>query len=223
MQTFIELVFSVTFISVMFYIGYTIFISDRKQGYEHLAYSAFAISISYFIYLVPRILGMLINNDGMKNVLGYTLLFKEIIVTLLLLYLFFILCNRYSLNRKTLNYTMFSLAVFRIIILLLPYNDWVEKRNVLLNILAYLPFLAMGVLLVLLYRQKSIMTKDATLSFFWVVLSLFIFGQTLETFFYSKTYIIYPSLITIFAMFWLLFKDFSLETSKSTKIIKRDL
>ncbi len=214
MQMFIELVLSISFIGIIAYIGYTIFASDNNTGYLHVAYSAFAIAISYFIYLTPRLLSFFMKAERLKSILGYTLMFKEIVITVFLLYLLYLLNNRYSFNRKTLNYSMYVLAGIRIIVLLLPYNNWTTVRSTSLTILSFIPFLFSGLLLVLLYRQKSARAGDMALSFFWIVLALYVFSATVEMFFYSKSYIVYPNLITIFAMYWLLFKDFTLQTFK---------
>ncbi len=210
MQILIESLLSISFIAIILYIGYVIYSSDFRSDYLYIAYSAFAIAISYSIYLIPRLLGMLINSNNMKALLGYTLMFKEIIITLFLLYLLNFLCTRYSFKRKTLNNTMYGLAALRIVLLLLPYNNWATTRSVLFTTLSVLPFLFSGTLLVLLYRQKSIKYRDESLSFFWVVIALFVFSAILEMFFYSRPYIVYPNLITIFAIYWLLYKDFSL-------------
>ncbi len=219
MQIVIELVLNISFISILVYIGYRIFSSYNNTAYLHIAYSAFAIAVSYFIYLTPRLINIFSKSKSMKVILGYTLLFKEIIITLFLVYLLYVLNKRYSFNRTTLNYSMYVLAGIRIVLLLLPYNNWTTVRSTTYTILSLIPFLFSGILLVLLYKQKSTNAGDMSLSFFWLILALYVFSALVEMFFYSKSYIVYPNLITIFAMYWLLFKDFMLMSSKTNQRI----
>ncbi len=217
MQIVIELVLNISFIGILVYIGYRIFSSYNNTAYLHIAYSAFAIAISYFIYLTPRLINIFSKPKSMKVILGYTLLFKEIIITLFLVYLLYVLNKRYSLKRKTLNYTIYSLAALRIVLLLLPYNNWSGTRSTALIVFALIPFLFSGVLLVLLYRQKSFLADDKTFSFFWILLSLYVFSAVISMFFYSSTYIVYLNLFTVILMYWSLYKDFALEMYRDKK------
>ncbi len=214
MQIIIEIILSILFVLAMFYIGYVAY-SYKFNDQYYLANSAFTIAIVYFIYLVPRFLKLISSSSEIiKTLAGYTFLFKEIFITVFLLYLFRILCIRYSLRRKTLNYTIISLAIIRIILLLLPYNNWASTRNYTLIVLSMIPFLFIGILLTLLYKQKSLLTNDKTFSFFWIIIALYVFSAILEMFFYATPYIVYPNLITVLAIYWSLFKDISLASCK---------
>ncbi len=217
MQVFFELLFSLSYIAIISYIGFSIYKSSKQKEDKHLSYSMFLNAIIFTLYLIPKLINIIFNNQTWTKVVGYIYIIKEIYISIFLLYLFIILFNRYSLKRDTLKYTVYSLSALRIITILFMGNIFTNNKSTILTVLSIIPFVFLGTLLVLLYKQKSEIRNDKILKFFWVILAIFVSTSVIECIFYKVPFIIYPNLLSIFAIYWILFKDFSLKKYEDKK------
>ncbi|MCQ2520811.1 MAG: hypothetical protein MJ105_00395 [Lachnospiraceae bacterium] len=96
-----------------------------------------------------------IHKDGDYHVaLGLGTLITSITMTLFYLILYFVYSLRYQYRNRPLMVLMIILAVARIALCLLPQNDWTGESPVIWGIYRNIPFVVMGIIMVVLYFQK---------------------------------------------------------------------
>ncbi len=120
-------------------------------------------------HLVPRIFAA-VNPKGDYHVaLGIGKLVTSITMTVFYFLLYQIYCLRYQKHSKLLGYAMLVLGVVRIVLCLLPGNDWTGEAPVRWGIYRNIPFAVMGLIMVVLF---FISRKDKAYSFMWLAILL---------------------------------------------------
>lgn len=126
-------------------------------------------------HLVPRILEAVNPAGNYHAAKGIGTLITSITMTIFYLILYYFYSMRYEYNNKNLMITMIVLSFIRILLCLLPQNDWTGESPVIYGIYRNIPFLIMGIIMVLLFFKKrndkpfSLMYLAITLSFLFYI------------------------------------------------------
>ena len=121
-------------------------------------------------HLVPRILAA-VNPEGNYAVsLGIGKLITSITMTLFYLILYFVYSMRYKYQNKSLQMAMIVLTVVRIALCLFPQNDWTGESPVIWGVYRNIPFLVMGIIMVVLFFQQR-SDKAYSLMYLAIILS----------------------------------------------------
>lgn len=106
-------------------------------------------------HLVPRIFAA-VNPTGDYHVsLGIGKLVTSITMTIFYLILYFVYCMRYKYENKMLTVSMGVLSVVRIALCLFPQNDWIGEAPVRWGVYRNIPFVIMGLIMVVLYYKEK--------------------------------------------------------------------
>ncbi len=120
-------------------------------------------------HLVPRIL-VAINSTGDYHVsLGLGKLVTSITMTLFYLLMYYGYSIRYSWKNTVLEICMILLAVCRIVLCLLPQNDWTGAAPVIWGVYRNIPFAVMGIIMIVLYFRRR---SDAPFRWMWLAITL---------------------------------------------------
>ena len=135
-----------------------VILAKRRNAIENLlGTAAFILGIGDACHLVPRILNYFIEGD-FTAWLGLGKLITSITMTLFYLLLFFLhtkLFNWEDEKRKSMQLCFWLLTVCRIFICLLPGNHWLTgEGSVLWGTLRNIPFIAIGLLIVIIYYRS---------------------------------------------------------------------
>lgn len=106
-------------------------------------------------HLVPRVLNYFVNAD-FTVALGVGKFVTSITMTIFYLFVYHISLLHYKVseNRKT-TYILYGLATLRIVLCLFPQNRWLQNESdVTWGIIRNIPFVIMGLLIVVMYYQK---------------------------------------------------------------------
>lgn len=125
-------------------------------------------------HLVPRIYAL--RTDGLENhyeALGFGTFVASISMTIFYVILYHIAKIRYGIKNKILTVWIYFLAIARILLCFNPGNEWTSQDpswewGVYRNI----PFLILGILIVVLFYRETIKTNDHPLKWMWLALSL---------------------------------------------------
>lgn len=160
-------------------------LAKRRNTIENLLGSAaFILGIGDACHLVPRILNYFIEAD-FTAWLGLGKLVTSITMTFFYLLIFFLHTKLFTWEegkKKKISICLWLLAVCRILVCLLPGNHWFTgEGSVLWGCLRNIPFIAIGILIVIIYfktRGENPLFKRiwlyVTLSFlFYIPVAIF--------------------------------------------------
>lgn len=120
-------------------------------------------------HLVPRVLEAIDRAGNYHAAKGVGTLITSITMTIFYLIMFLVYSMRYNYHNKVLMVTMTGLTVIRIALCLLPQNDWTGDSPVIWGIYRNIPFLVMGIIMVVLYFIKK---NDKAYSFMYLAITL---------------------------------------------------
>ena len=126
-------------------------------------------------HLIPRAYALWTTGmEANAAALGIGKLITSITMTVFYIILYYIWRERYAVaGRKGLTITIWSLAVARIALCLLPQNDWLAYHQPLeFDILRNLPFAAMGIILIVLFYQEARRAADSDFRWMWLAVTL---------------------------------------------------
>lgn len=120
-------------------------------------------------HLVPRVLAAL-NPAGDYHVsMGMGTFITSITMTIFYLILYFVYSMRYSFRNQALTVTMVILTAARIGLCLFPQNDWTGESPVIWGIYRNIPFVIMGIIMVVLYFKQR---ADKPFRWMWLAITL---------------------------------------------------
>lgn len=119
-------------------------------------------------HLVPRMYALWTTGlEANAAALGIGKLITSITMTVFYLILYYIWRGHYQIQeKKALSITIWSLTLVRILLCLLPQNEWLSANPPLLyGIVRNIPFAVMGILIIVIFEQERRRTKDTVFRF----------------------------------------------------------
>ena len=142
---------------LIFAIGTGIFLlTGGKEKLSRLTGSAaLVLGCGDAFHLVPRVLNYFVDAD-FSAALGIGKLVTSVTMTVFYLLMYYIWLRDYQVSeRKALTASVWALSAVRIVLCLFPQNEWLTNGAPLLwGILRNVPFAALGIVIVCLYRHK---------------------------------------------------------------------
>lgn len=120
-------------------------------------------------HLVPRILAAVNPAADYTVSLGIGKLITSVTMTFFYLILYYFYEMRYQKENSTLRYAMIGLAAVRILLCLMPQNDWTGLAPISWGIYRNIPFTIMGIIMVCLF---FIQKKDKVFRWMWLAILL---------------------------------------------------
>lgn len=120
-------------------------------------------------HLVPRVLAAVNPTGNYHAAMGIGTLITSVTMTIFYLIMYFVYCLRYDYENKALKNAMIVLAALRIGLCLLPQNDWTGESPVIWGIYRNIPFVIMGIIMVVLFYQKR---SDSAYRHMWLAITL---------------------------------------------------
>lgn len=120
-------------------------------------------------HLIPRIMAAVNKADDYTKAMGIGTLITSVTMTAFYLIMYCIYEMRYDRKNSLLKVTMIILACIRIILCLMPQNDWTGDSPVTWGIYRNIPFVIMGIIMIILF---FIMRNDHKYRFMWLAILL---------------------------------------------------
>lgn len=168
-QAFIETIFDVCYLVGVITTGIIMFTkSGANSLVKKFGLMAILLGAGDAFHLIPRMYALW--TTGLKanaTALGIGKLITSITMTIFYLILYYIWRERYAIkNREKLTITMWLLTIARIVLCLLPQNNWLNYQQPLFwGILRNIPFAIMGILIIVLFAQESKKANDRIFNF----------------------------------------------------------
>lgn len=152
-----------------------IILAKRKDSIGRLmGFSALILGCGDAFHLVPRVLNYFVDKD-FTAWLGFGKLVTSITMTIFYVLVFFLHTKLFEWKEKDKNAVMISLfvlTIMRVSICLLPGNNWLTgEGSIFWGVLRNLPFVAIGVLIVVFYFQRRKENNNFKRMWLYVTLS----------------------------------------------------
>ena len=170
MGKIMEAIFCVAYLIVTFILGVSIIKKAKgdKEGKLFGIMSLILVSGDAF-HLVPRIMAVIDRGGDYTKAMGIGTLITSITMTIFYLIMYCILEIRSNDKNKQLKICMIGLAAIRIILCLMPQNDWTGESPVSWGIYRNIPFVIMGIIMIILYYKRR---NDKPYRFMWLAILL---------------------------------------------------
>ena len=175
MKVYGETIFDICYLLCALTVGFLILRKSKNKLGKLMGFATLILGFGDAFHLIPRILSYFISYDFTAS-LGIGKLVTSITMTIFYIFMFYIYKNNYNDNpKKSIEYSIWVLAVIRIILCFLPQNKWITNDgSSSIGIIRNIPFIFMGLMIIVLYFQKK--DEDIVLKNIWLyVLLSFLF------------------------------------------------
>lgn len=177
MRAIMESTFDIFYLLFVTGMGiYLIVKSENTSNSKLFGYMAFVLGVGDSFHLIPRI--MALNTENGFNVylryLGLGKAITSVTMTVFYIILYYIWKDRYGVrNYKKMDTFIWLLSILRIVLGLLPQNEWLSANPpVSWGIYRNIPFAIMGIVLIVLFYKKSREFDDKPFKNMWLAITL---------------------------------------------------
>ncbi|MCM1145665.1 MAG: hypothetical protein NC318_13495 [Blautia sp.] len=176
MQAIMETLFDIVYLSLVITTGIRMMVKGRREKqYFLFGLMALILGAGDAFHLLPRAYALC--TTGLENytaALGIGKLVTSITMTIFYVLLYYVWRIRYQVQGKsTLTACICLLAAARIILCLFPQNQWTSADAPLIwGIYRNIPFVLLGLLIIVLYWKKASETNDKGFRFLWLAVVL---------------------------------------------------
>lgn len=174
-QAIAETVFDVIYLAFALITGLTMLIKGKNSLVKKAGLMAALLGAGDSFHLVPRSYALWTTGlEANAAALGIGKFITSITMTIFYLILYYIWRERYQITgRKNLTSAMWILSVLRIVLCLLPQNQWLTYRQPLLyGILRNIPFAVMGIVIIVIFAQETRKAQDGVFRFMPLAVAL---------------------------------------------------
>lgn len=167
-QAIAETVFDVLYLGFALTAGLIMLRKGRDPLVKKAGLMAALLGAGDSFHLVPRSYALWTAGlEANAAALGIGKLITSITMTVFYLILYYVWRERYQIKeRKSLTAVMWTLSVLRIVLCLLPQNQWLTYRQPLFfGVLRNIPFAMMGVIIIVIFAQETKKAGDSVFRF----------------------------------------------------------
>lgn len=170
MGKIMEAIFCVAYLIVTFILGISI-VKGAKEDKESKLFGIMSLVLvsGDAFHLVPRVMAAIDRTGDYKAAMGIGTLITSITMTIFYLIMYCVYEMRNNKKNKQLMICMMVLAAIRIILCLMPQNDWTGASPVSWGIYRNIPFVIMGIIMIVLYYKER---SDKPYRFMWLAITL---------------------------------------------------
>ena len=165
MQAIMETLFDAAYLITVISLGVLMIRRSGKQGQYYLfGIMAITLGAGDAFHLIPRAYALWANGlDANAAILGIGKLITSITMTVFYLLLYVVWRQRYHIQgQQRLTAGMGILAAARVLLCLLPQNEWTSLNPPLVwGVLRNIPFALMGLIVILLFAKSVKVQSDA--------------------------------------------------------------
>lgn len=170
MGKMMEAIFCVFYMIIVPILGIRIIIKNKKNK-EMLWYGIMCLVLisGDAFHLVPRVLAAINPAKDYHISMGIGTLITSITMTIFYLILYFIYRMRYEYKNAAITISMIVLTIARIVLCLFPQNDWTGEAPVIWGIYRNIPFVIIGLIMIILFFKKR---EDKKFKWIWLAICL---------------------------------------------------
>jgi hypothetical protein len=176
MQAIVETLFDMIYLSTVTFLGFKMLKEHGgRRQYALYGFMALILGFGDAFHLVPRAVAL--STTGLADytvALGIGKLITSITMTIFYVILYYVWRERYQvMGRQGLTKWVWILAATRIILCLMPQNQWISATPPLSwGIYRNIPFAILGLLVTVLFYQSAKKSEDTAFRSLWLTIVL---------------------------------------------------
>lgn len=152
MKIYGETIFDIAYLLFAIISGIYILIKSKDKKQKLIGSAILILGLGDSFHLIPRVLNYFIDKD-FNLYLGVGKLVTSITMTIFYLLMYYVYKNDKDVNANGIVYFLF---ITRIILCLLPQNNWLTNNSsIIIGIIRNIPFLLLGILIIILYHKDK--------------------------------------------------------------------
>lgn len=175
MQAIFETAFDIIYLVSVITLGIIIVKGSRgNRQFSLFGIMAIVLGAGDAFHLVPRAVALC--TTGLESyiaALGFGKLVTSITMTVFYVILYHIWLLRYGKKERLLTASVYAIAAIRIILCLMPQNDWLSAAPPLSwGIYRNIPFIILGIMMIVLFYREAKVNSDRSFRWMWLAITL---------------------------------------------------
>ena len=176
MQAIVETLFDICYLVTVLTVGIRM-ICDAKgsRQFELFGWMAVVLGAGDSFHLVPRAIALCTTGlDSFAFQLGLGKWITSVTMTVFYVLLYYVWRERYEVEgQKSLTVAVYALASIRVILCMMPQNQWLTDRSPLIwGICRNIPFALLGILVIVLFYRSAKERGDKAFGWMWLTIVL---------------------------------------------------
>lgn len=176
MRAIFESIFDIVYLITVITIGIFMIVKGRKNK-QYLLFGIMAVVLGGgdSFHLIPRVISLISGNEEAFLVpLGVGKAITSVTMTGFYILLYYVYRIRYNIKgEKYIHISLYLLSVLRIVLCLLPQNEWTSAEPPLyMGIIRNIPFLIIGIIIIVLFFIQARKNNDKSFRFMYLTIVL---------------------------------------------------
>ena len=176
MQAIVETLFDICYLVTVLTVGIRMIRGAKgSRQFELFGWMAVVLGAGDSFHLVPRAIALCTTGlDSFAFQLGLGKLITSVTMTVFYVLLYYVWRERYEVEgQKSLTVAVYALAAIRVILCMMPQNQWLTDRSPLIwGICRNIPFALLGILVIVLFYRSAKERDDKAFGWMWLTIVL---------------------------------------------------
>lgn len=175
MQAIFETAFDIVYLVSVITLGIIIVKGSRgNRQFALFGIMAIVLGAGDAFHLVPRAVALCTTGlESYTAALGFGKLVTSITMTVFYVILYNVWMLRYGKKERLLTVSVYALAAIRIILCLMPQNEWLSAASPLSwGIYRNIPFTILGIMMIILFYKEAKVNSDRSFRWMWLAITL---------------------------------------------------
>ena len=175
MQAIFETAFDIIYLVSVITLGIIIVKGSRgNRQFSLFGIMAIVLGAGDAFHLVSRAVALCTTGlESYTAALGFGKLVTSITMTVFYVILYHIWLLRYGKKERLLTASVYAIAAIRIILCLMPQNDWLSAAPPLSwGIYRNIPFIILGIMMIVLFYREAKVNSDRSFRWMWLAITL---------------------------------------------------
>ena len=176
MQAIVETLFDICYLVTVLTVGIRMIRGAKgSRQFELFGWMAVVLGAGDSFHLVPRALALCTTGlDSFAFQLGLGKWITSVTMTVFYVLLYYVWRERYEVEgQKSLTVAVYALAAIRVILCMMPQNQWLTDRSPLIwGICRNIPFALLGILVIVLFYRSAKERGDKAFGWMWLTIVL---------------------------------------------------
>lgn len=176
MQAIVETLFDICYLVTVLTVGIRMIRGAKgSRQFELFGWMAVVLGAGDSFHLVPRAIALCTTGlDSFAFQLGLGKWITSVTMTVFYVLLYYVWRERYEVEgQKSLTVAVYALAAIRVILCMMPQNQWLTDRSPLIwGICRNIPFALLGILVIVLFHRSAKERGDKAFGWMWLTIVL---------------------------------------------------
>lgn len=176
MQAIVETLFDICYLATVLSVGVRMIRGAKgSRQFELFGCMAVVLGAGDSFHLVPRALALCTTGlDSFAFQLGLGKWITSVTMTVFYVLLYYVWRERYEVEgKKSLTAAVYALAAIRVILCMMPQNQWLTDHSPLIwGVYRNIPFALLGILVIVLFNRSAKEKGDEAFGWMWLTIVL---------------------------------------------------